>query len=108
MRSQRMRIAENTLQRIRLIDTGRAGNCMQRIHSLGTQHCGICRITLVAQLLLSIGHHIFVCKVLRLDGICAQHQFSGINFHRRCGHAMLHDLLVAHFETGVVGATLFH
>src|SRR6266850_7674782 len=101
---ERMRVAENPLQRIGLVEAVGAGHRVQRVHRLGAQADRVGEVALEAQLGLRVGHELASRDALRLEAVLAENEARGVDLRSRRADAQLHRLEVAHLRAGVVGA----
>src|SRR6266851_4943434 len=69
---ERVRVAEDALERVGLVDAVRAGHGVEDVHRLGAEVDRVGEIALHAQLRERIGQDLPVCKLLALDRIVAQ------------------------------------
>src|SRR6266498_3792969 len=103
---ERVRVAEDALERVGLVDAVRAGHGVERIDGFGAQSHGVGEIALEAELGLHVGDDATVCDLLCLEAVVAQDEVRRVDLGARRADAQLHRLEVAHFHPGVIGAAL--
>src|SRR3989441_7000653 len=103
---ERMRVAEDALERCGLVEAVRAGHGVERIDGFRADSHRVGEVALEAELRLDVGDEVAVCDSLRFEAILAQDEARGVDFRARRADAQLHRLEVAHLRSGVIGAAL--
>src|SRR2546426_7146441 len=103
---ERMRVAENALERSGLVEAVRAGHGVERIDGFRAESHGVGEVALEAELGLDVGDEVAVCDSLRFEAILAEDEARGVDFRARRADAQLHRLEVAHLRSGVIGDAL--
>src|SRR2546422_6066052 len=103
---ERMRVAEDALERSGLVEAVRAGHGVERIDGFRAESHGVGEVALEAELGLDVGDEVAVCDSLRFEAILAEDEARSVDFRARRADAQLHRLEVAHLRSGVIGAAL--
>src|SRR6266511_2083487 len=105
---ERVRVAEDALERVGLVDAVRAGHGVQQIHRLGAEVDRIGEIALEAELPQRVGRDPPVRDLLPLDRVVAQDETRRIDLRAGRADPQLHRLEVAHLGARIAGAALLH